>query len=183
MEKLTNIHNNPSFYAGYYLNQVKEGSLGKRGDSHSEQNHASIISYLGEGGNLEIFEQISKLLERHRNQVALKTESDGELQLIIQRFKSQLQGYEDIADNKARKALSDHAYNSFFLTTIRKALRFQVTEEKNLVIQKMITMIVISLFIKFIHVILVLLMLLRQMRGINLLLKSVVNVIVKEFIR
>ena len=130
VEKLINIHNNPSFYAGYYLNKVKEGSLGKRGDSHSEQNHASIISYLGEGGNLEIFEQISKLLERHRNQVALKTESDGELQLIIQRFKSQLQGYEDIADNKARKALSDHAYNSFFLTTIRKAFCFQVTEEK-----------------------------------------------------
>ena len=130
VKKLSDIHDNPTFYAGYYLNEIKEGSLGKKGDSHSEQNHASIISYLGEGGNLELTEQITQLLERHKNRVKLKTAFDGDLQLIVSKYRSRLEGYEGIADNQARMALSDYAYTSFFLPTLRKSSRYQVQKEQ-----------------------------------------------------
>ena len=47
VELLTNIYNNPSQFAGYYMYEVKGGNLGKYSNSHSEQNHSSIVVYLG----------------------------------------------------------------------------------------------------------------------------------------
>ena len=72
VEKLTKIHKDPSHYAGYYLSSVKGGSLGKHGDSHSEQNHSSVVAYLGQGGSLAIQEQIQALLKRHKNRIQQK---------------------------------------------------------------------------------------------------------------
>jgi hypothetical protein len=60
--KLDVIHNNPSYYAGYVLNDM-EGSLGKHGDSHAEQNHSSIVAHLGNGGNLNLAEHVCQLPE------------------------------------------------------------------------------------------------------------------------
>ena len=47
VEKLTNIHGDPSHYAGFYLSCNKSGSLRRHGNSHSEQNHSSIVAYMG----------------------------------------------------------------------------------------------------------------------------------------
>ena len=68
-DKVTTIYNDPNHYAGYYLSCVKSGSLGKHGDSYSEQNHGSIIAYMGQGGSLSIKEQIESLMKRHQNRV------------------------------------------------------------------------------------------------------------------
>ena len=40
---LDEIFGNPNYYAGYILHKA-EGSLGKQGDSHAEQNHSSIAA-------------------------------------------------------------------------------------------------------------------------------------------
>jgi hypothetical protein len=41
------IHQNPSYYAGYFLKFTVGGALGKNGSSGAEQNHSSIVVYNG----------------------------------------------------------------------------------------------------------------------------------------
>ena len=126
VEKLTKIFQNPSKYAGYYLTSEKEGSLGKRGDTHAEQNHASVVSYLGCGGNLVISEQIQKLLTRHVNRVRVKTEQESSLEVELNSpFQSKYEGAEGDADKEARLSLSAYAHKKFFRVTIEKAMRLQ----------------------------------------------------------
>ena len=44
IEKVRDIYDNPSYYAGYHLVQTV-GNLGKKGDSHAEQNHGSVVAH------------------------------------------------------------------------------------------------------------------------------------------
>ena len=57
LEKLDNIYNNPGYYAGYFLRNI-EGNRVFRGSVPAEQNHSSVIAYLGEGGNSSIMEHM-----------------------------------------------------------------------------------------------------------------------------
>ena len=59
---------NPAYYSGYYLKSVS-GHLGKQGDSHAEQNHSSVVAYLGKGGSMAVAQQVCKLIDRHKEQV------------------------------------------------------------------------------------------------------------------
>ena len=66
--KLDNIYQNPSYYAGYYLRNI-EGNLWLLGSVTAEQNHASIVAYMGEGGNWSIMLHMSMLMSRHQDHV------------------------------------------------------------------------------------------------------------------
>ena len=99
VDKLTNIYNDPSHYAGFYLSCNKSGSLGKHGDSHSEQNHGSIVAYMGQGGSLSIKEQIESLMRRHQNRVRQKTTHESSLRVKLELpYTSPFDDYEGVAD-------------------------------------------------------------------------------------
>ena len=126
VEKLTKIHRDPHHYAGYFLTTVKGGSLGKHGDSHSEQNHSSVVAHLGQGGSLSIREQINALINRHKNRIQKKTSREASLQVSIALpYTSSYANYEAVADYAARKILSEHAYEKFFKKSIEKARKFE----------------------------------------------------------
>ena len=71
LRKLDSIYQNPSYYAGYYLRNI-DGNLMVLGSVTAEQNHASIIAYIGEGGNWSIMLHMSKLMSRHQDHVKKK---------------------------------------------------------------------------------------------------------------
>ena len=62
------IYQNPSYYAGYYLRNI-DGNIWLLGSVSAEQNHSSIISYIGDGGNWSIMLHMSKLMSRHQDYV------------------------------------------------------------------------------------------------------------------
>jgi hypothetical protein len=101
---LDNIHAKPLYYAGYYFHTVLGGSLGKNGDSTAEQNHSSVVAYLGDGGNFSIADQVKALLDRHQDRVQKKTKQEQNLIVSIDRYKSPLpHGYRATEDSKAKK--------------------------------------------------------------------------------
>ena len=61
-EKLKQIHDRPSYYAGYYLRGLY-CNIFLAGNTAAEVNHSSIISHLGDCGMWTISYQISKLME------------------------------------------------------------------------------------------------------------------------
>ena len=132
VEKLTNIYRDPSHFSGYYLVKVKGGSLGKHGDSHSEQNHGSVVAYLGQGGNLSIVEQVRALMKRHQNRLRNKTTQESSLAVSLELpYKTPFEEYEGRADCDARLVLSEYTYKKFFKKMLIKARNFQshCTEE------------------------------------------------------
>lgn len=50
LQKLDEIYNNPSYYAGWKLREIK-GNLGIQGSVAAEQNHASVVAFLGKGAS------------------------------------------------------------------------------------------------------------------------------------
>ena len=126
VDKLTKIYKDPNHYSGYYLAKKKGGSLGKNGDAHVEQNHSSVVAYLGQGGSLAIREQIHKLIMRHKNRVQQKTTKEASLRVSFSLpYTSPYDDYEAAADCEARKLLSQYAYEKFFKKSLIKARDFQ----------------------------------------------------------
>ena len=112
-KKLLDVHGNPKYYAGYYLNDVSEGSLGKMGDAPAEQNHSSIVSHIGGGGTMQISEQIKALLERQAERSRVRSTMDNNLRVRISGYRSTFRGHEEAADNLACKHLSAFAHKRF----------------------------------------------------------------------
>ena len=65
VDKLIEIHQRPSYYAGYYIRQIKTNLL-LLGNTSAESNHSSITKHLSECGIWTISHQISKLMERQQ---------------------------------------------------------------------------------------------------------------------
>ena len=53
---------NPTYYSRYHISTIFE-NLGYKGSVPSEQNHASNIAHIGQGGNFSIAEHIKKLYD------------------------------------------------------------------------------------------------------------------------
>jgi hypothetical protein len=107
-------HNNPNYYTGYVLKEM-EGSLGKRGDSHAEHNHSSIVVHLGNGGNLNLAEHICQLLERHKNKV-LQRRSFEDAQFITSgnyKSKHRIKRHQLDDSTAAKQSLSSHSYKMY----------------------------------------------------------------------
>ena len=113
-EKLDNIYNRPSYYAGYYLCKIT-GNLNCHGSTPSEQNNSSITAHFGEIGAWTIIYQINKLMER-QNYLNSKyyTKSDN-LFMVQHNFGSELNGDLRVQDTSARLYFSDYAYKNLWL--------------------------------------------------------------------
>ena len=123
-EKLDSIHELPSYYAGYFLEQ-SGGSIGMNGSSSAEQNHSSVSAHLGDGATWSIVEQIDQLIKRHQHCVRKSMMENNKLYVKIQKYISPFLDYEGIADIAARKFLSNYAYQNFWLVSLKSSRRLQ----------------------------------------------------------
>jgi hypothetical protein len=119
------IHQNPSYYAGYFLKFLVGGALGKNGSSGAEQNHSSVVAYNGKGANWCIADQLHHLILRCQNRSKSKDEFEQNLQFAVTRFVSSFMNREAEWDRNARLSLSNHAYNTLWLPALRKASYLQ----------------------------------------------------------
>jgi hypothetical protein len=130
VSKLDDIYQNPSYYAGYKLCEA-DGSLGRQGDSHAEQNHASIVAYIGKGGTFDLAEQVEKLMERHQAKVRQRMNNDADLTIRINKFTSQFRTHQDKTnDANAHAHLSSYAYKTFFTQSFQHSRRLQKREKE-----------------------------------------------------
>ena len=78
MEKLKEIQDRPSYYAGYYVRQLHYNML-LVGSTSAESNHASITRHLGDCGVQTISYQNSKLMERQQYYINLDRSATDDL--------------------------------------------------------------------------------------------------------
>jgi hypothetical protein len=64
MEKFTK---NPEMFAAFKIDEV-DGLLGRRGSGVAEANHSSVVAHHGDGDNMDLANQVAKLLERQEKQ-------------------------------------------------------------------------------------------------------------------
>jgi hypothetical protein len=125
--KLDAIHSNPSYYSGHILNQM-EGSLGKKGDSHAEQNHSSIVSHMGKGGTLNLAEQVCGLLNRHKSNTLRRQQAEWALSITASKYKSTHRSPTECRDDVlAKQSLSSFAYKKYS-ESLQHARRLQFTK-------------------------------------------------------
>jgi hypothetical protein len=76
VEKLEDVHNKPSYYAGYYLKNIV-GNLTLRGSVPAEINYSSINRFFGKGANWTLSYQMMILIERqYTHYLSLRKEID-----------------------------------------------------------------------------------------------------------
>ncbi len=125
--KLDAIHSNPSYFSGHVLNEM-EGSLGKKGDSHAEQNHSSIVAHLGKGGTLNLAEQVCGLLNRHKSNTLCRQQAEWALTISASKYKSTYRSPTECRDDvMAKQSLSMFAYKKY-TESLHHARRLQMSE-------------------------------------------------------
>ena len=111
--RLQDILDNRTRYAGYILRQI-EGNLGINSDNSVEIYHSSNVAHLGDGGNMSISEQLTKLMDRDRFMARKDSDHNTKLGIAIRSHKSK---FDDVLlrehDQIARAALSNKAYSKF----------------------------------------------------------------------
>jgi hypothetical protein len=108
-----------------------EGSLGKQGDSHAEQNHSSIVAHLGNGGTLNLAGQVCHLIKRHKSNVLRRQQADYALTITSSNYKSKYSSLIKARDDKnAKKTLSSFAYKQF-TECLQHARRVQFREDSD----------------------------------------------------
>ena len=65
-----------SHYAVYVIDSV-QGTLKRRGSSHAEQNHSSIVNHLGSASVEDPAKQIERLLQRHQHMLVINNRISG----------------------------------------------------------------------------------------------------------
>ena len=114
VSKLQEINNNPSYYSNYFLVELGFTKT-KKGDTHSEQNHSSVVAYLGKGGCMSLCEYISELLKRIQDRARSKNFEKSKCLVSIHRYESKCSDHNDrIMDAHAKKTLSNYAYREFY---------------------------------------------------------------------
>ena len=76
------IHPNRDMFAKY-LTINYAGSLEKRGSSHSEQNHSSIIHHTGRYFSDDLIHQLQRMLTRQRDIIIQKSQMDAKYRMEI----------------------------------------------------------------------------------------------------
>ena len=124
IELLNDIYKNPKYYSGYYIKNIV-GNLSLLGSVPAEQNHSSIVAFLGKGAMWDIWEHLKNLCERH--QVHCDYESREEAKLTVSSHKFQSSFDDEIAheDVKAKQALAGYPYKLFY-ESIKKSMRLQM---------------------------------------------------------
>jgi len=124
LEKLDDVYNNPQYYSGYYLRSIT-CNLRFRGSVPAEQNHSSIIRFLGESASYTITEQIVKLLERAEVHYNATCRAEDLNNLQAQKHLSKFDGHLKKEDMLARRTLSYYAYTNLFLKNLKKSSLLQ----------------------------------------------------------
>lgn len=115
IDYIRKFHENPKKYAAYTLAMV-EGNLDRCGSTPAEQNHASIVSFIGKGASLALPEQITKLLERQQDLARKKSRAQLEYSVHCSCYHSTFDTPKDsYADMLAKKHLSEWAYINLWL--------------------------------------------------------------------
>jgi hypothetical protein len=72
---LNNIHNNPKYYASWYLRKIR-GNLILNGFVPAEQNHSRVVTHFVEGANWGVAEHLSHMLQCQIHLIKLCQETD-----------------------------------------------------------------------------------------------------------
>ena len=121
LNKLKKIHNNSSYYCGYVLRAIR-CNLKSQGSVPAEQNHSSVIAYLGKGNaSSSIMVHASQLMKRAQEHSKQRKEQDNRSQVNVYKYTSKLLGQLGIDDTLARKSLSPYAYKMLYLPSSQRA--------------------------------------------------------------
>ena len=124
LEKLKEIYDRPSYYAGYYVREIY-GNLLLVGNSAAESNHASITQHLGHGGEWTICEQITKLMDRQQYFINIDRQKTDDLFVRKNYFTSKFDGDLSKHDSLAKKHLSDYAYQHCWIKPLNRSKLFK----------------------------------------------------------
>ena len=139
MQYLEDIHNNPQYYSQWWLSR-QEGHLMYRGSVAAEQNHASIHSRLGEGGNFSIVEHIQLLMKRQQDLTTERTALETKHLTLIDSYKSRQfpDSESSSADVHARQSFTGYAYKELFLREFKLSNNYEVStssDEKEYIVR------------------------------------------------
>ena len=131
INKLESIYHNPSYYCGYVIRALV-GNLKCRGSVPSEQNHSSVIAFLGKGNaGMSIMTHSSKLLKRAQEHAKVRTKEDNRSQVNVYKYVSTEEGQIGVDDTLAKNSLSPYAYKMLYIPTSKRA-SFLQSERNNL---------------------------------------------------
>ena len=123
-EKLSEIYDRPSYYAGYYVRKI-DNNLLLAGNSPAESNHSSIVSNLGPGGIWTISNQITKLMDRQQNFINRDRAISDDLFVRQNFYRSTFLGELAKSDVTAKKSLSNYAYQKFWKNALQVSDKYQ----------------------------------------------------------
>ena len=126
VEKLIDIGNNESYYAGYYLKGI-EGNLGLNGSTPVEINHASNVAHLGKGASWSLSEHCAHLFKRQQHLYTLEVQQENANYISTIKYKSPFKNQLEKSDLEAKKALTKYAYETFFVPSAKKSLNLNST--------------------------------------------------------
>ena len=129
-ELLNAINNRPSYYSGYFANEIP-GNLNLHGTSCAESNHAAIVRHLGDSGAWNIVFHIKKLLERNQFYIKKDLLHDDRMFMTSRCFVSNYESKLAIDDEVAKRSLSSHAYNHYWIMVIKRSQKHQFEELQN----------------------------------------------------
>ena len=134
LKKLIDIHNNPSYYAGWWLSEI-EGNLKLRGSVPAEQNHSSITAWFGKGANWQIAEQVKQLISRQRSMTADRRAQEAAWVQQFTVYRSPLGGPEGVEEQLAMKTLSKWAFKNLYLVEKKRRKKYKpLRQEDNSII-------------------------------------------------
>ena len=123
-EKLRDIYNRASYYAGYFIHNVK-GNLKIHISCSAESNHVSIKSHLGECGMWSITKQIKRLMIRQQYFMNLDQKNNDTLFLQQEHYRSTFVDEVRKMDETAKRYLSNYAYNHLWIKTLDGSHKFE----------------------------------------------------------
>ena len=127
-EKLTKLHkitSNPSYYAGYFLRKI-EGNLLMLGSVPAEENHASIIVFLGKGNSgWSVVYHLAALLNRQAEYSKVKKREEDRLHVSTLKYMIKEFGQAGLEDTLAKKSVSMFAYFTLYVNAAKTSLNLQ----------------------------------------------------------
>ena len=121
------VHSNRHLFARCITIEY-DGLMGKRGTSHSEQNHSSIVSLVGPQFSDNLVHQLQRMLNRQRHMAISRQREMAEYIMLLpsrlQNLKSKYPGQKDSLSNAA-KSLSPWAFK-LFLVELQKSREYRL---------------------------------------------------------
>ena len=114
------IHQNPSYYAGYYLKEIK-GNTDHLGSVTADKNHSINAAIIGKGSSMSIVDQISALFSKNQCIARNQRKTRDELYISTVNYSSYHGGKEGADDVYANIYLTNYAYQKLLLSLPKKS--------------------------------------------------------------